>query len=249
MDKQYWQINTEKLADDIKKIASTASSEEDLKINVEPLLQKAFKQMGIDIGIVKYEQSATTFRGRTDAIYGYLIIEYKVPGKLSRTSEIKKAEKQLQRYLSEQAKTLQKGNAEAFLEKAVGVVIDGKHILFIRFTKTAAILQTPVPVEKEQRELFTELEATRGFQILGPYPLNSKSLSNLLIFARASARRPLTAQRLSEVFSPASSIAQQTVSELYSVLSKAQRKQAPSKIKSFFIQCMPLANTHLRNTE
>lgn len=236
MDKKYWQINTQKLADAIKEIAGKASSEEDLKIKVEPLLQKAFKQMGIDIGIVKYEQSATTFRGRTDAIYGYLIIEYKAPGKLSRKTEINKAERQLQRYLTEQAKTQQKDNPEAFLEKAVGVAIDGKHVIFMRYSKTTAILQTPVPVEKEQRELFTELEAARGFQVLGPYPINGKSLANLLIFARASARRPLTAQKLSEVFSPQSSIAQQAVSELYSVLSKAQRKSAPSKIKSFFTE-------------
>ena len=207
MDKKYWQINTEKLSKDIREIARKAESEEDLKIKVEPLLQKAFKQLGIDISIVKYEKSATTFRGRTDAVYGYLTIEYKVPGKLSRTSEIKKAKKQLQRYLTEQAETLGKGTVEDFLEKAVGVVIDGKHIMFIRFTKIATILQTPVPVDKEQKELFPELEVGRGFQTLGPYPINAKSLANLLIYARASARRPLTAKDLADVFSPASSIA------------------------------------------
>ncbi len=165
-----------------------------------------------------------------------MTIEYKAPGKLSKTVESKKAEKQLRRYLTEQATTFGKGNVEDFLEKAVGVAIDGEHIFFIRFSKVSTLLQTPVPVEKEQRELFHELEVARGFQTLGPYPINAKSLANLLIFARASARRPLTAKDLAEVFAPASSTARQAVTELYSVLSKAQRKQAPSKIKTFFIE-------------
>ena len=42
--------------------------------------------MGININ-VRYEKTATTFRGRPDAVYGYLTIEYKVPSKLSRKTD------------------------------------------------------------------------------------------------------------------------------------------------------------------
>ena len=102
-EKKYWQINTEKLAKETIEIARKANTEEDLKMGMEPLLQKAFKKMGIDIDIVRYEKTSTSFRGRPDAVYGYLTIEYKSPGKLSKKTDAKLAMEQLQRYLGEQA--------------------------------------------------------------------------------------------------------------------------------------------------
>ncbi|PIU66423.1 MAG: hypothetical protein COS84_05765 [Armatimonadetes bacterium CG07_land_8_20_14_0_80_40_9] len=47
--KKYWQINTEKLAEEIKEKARKSKTEEELKMGMEPLLQKTFKKMGIDI--------------------------------------------------------------------------------------------------------------------------------------------------------------------------------------------------------
>jgi hypothetical protein len=73
-EKKYWQINTEKLVKDIQKVALKAKTEEDLKMGMEPLLQETFRKMGIDIDIVRYEKTSTTFRGRPDAVYGYLTI-------------------------------------------------------------------------------------------------------------------------------------------------------------------------------
>jgi hypothetical protein len=80
--KEYWQINTERIADEIRAAASEAHTEEDLKMRVEPILRKSFKDIGIDIDIVAYEK-ATALRAKMDAVYGYLIIEYKAPGKLA----------------------------------------------------------------------------------------------------------------------------------------------------------------------
>ncbi|MBL7074916.1 N-6 DNA methylase [candidate division KSB1 bacterium] len=231
--KKYWQIDTEKLAEDIKEIARRVKTEEDLKMGMEPLLQKTFKKMGVDINIVRYEKTSTTFRGRSDAVYGYLTIEYKVPSKLSRKTDVKVATEQLKRYLGEQAVHFGQ-QREDFLEKAVGVATDGKHILFLRFTKVPTTLQTPIPIGEAQAALFPEIEAKRGFQVLGPYPINKTSLANLLIFVRASARRPLTAKDLAIVFAPTCQIAQQAVSGLYSMLMRAQRRQTPSRIKVFF---------------
>lgn len=232
-EKKYWQINTEKLAEEIKEEARKAKTEEDLKMGMEPLLQKTFKKMGVDINIVRYEKTATSFRGRADAVYGYLTIEYKVPGKLSKETGIKEAIEGLQRYLSEQAIYFGQ-QKEDFLEKAVGVAIDGEHIFFLRFTKVPTMLQIPIPIEKAQAKLFPEVETKRGFQVLGPYPINRSSISNLLIFVRASARRPLTAENLATVFAPTCQIARQTVSGLYSILMGAQRRQVPPRIKTFF---------------
>ena len=107
-EKKYWQINTDKLVEDIEKVARKAKTEEDLKMGMEPILQKTFKKMGIDIDIVRYEKTSTSFRGRPDAVYGYLTIEYKATGKLSRKADIKVAIEQLQRYLVRRPSTLDK---------------------------------------------------------------------------------------------------------------------------------------------
>ena len=230
---EYWQINTEELAKNIKEIARRAKTEEDLKMGIEPLFKKTLKKMDIDVDIASYEKTSTSFRGRADAVYGYLTIEYKVPGKLSKDTEVKGVIEQLQRYLAEQS--VQFGQQkEDFLEKAIGVATDGKQILFLRFSKVPTLLQTPIPIDKKQESLFPEDKIKIGFQILGPYPINKTSISNLLIFARASARRPLTAESLATVFSPTQQIVQQVVSELYSLSMRAQRKQKHSRIKTFF---------------
>jgi len=230
--KEYWQINIEKIVKDIKDASIKATTEEDLKMAVEPILQEAFKKIGIDIDIVKYE-TATGYRGKMDAVYGYLIIEYKVPGKLSSKTDIKKTYEQIQKYLTDYSSQFGDQRDE-YLEKAVGVAIDGESLLFVRFTKTPTILQTPIPIEFPQKELFPEIEVTRGFHVQGPYPINIQSISNLLIFVRASARRPLTAKDLAGVFAPSCQVTQQTVSEFYSEVMRSQRKQVPSKIKTFF---------------
>jgi len=128
-EKKYWQINTDKLVEDIEKVSRKAKTEEDLKMGTEPILQKTFKKMGIDIDIVRYEKAFTSFWGRPDAVYGFLTIEYKAPGKLSKKTDIKLATEQLQRYLAEQAIHFGQ-KKEDFLEKAVGVAADGKCILF-----------------------------------------------------------------------------------------------------------------------
>jgi len=116
----------------------------------------------------------------------------------------------------------------------VVVAIYGKNILFIRFTKGPSILQTPIPIELPQKELFPFLPIGTGFQSQGPYPINKSSVSNLLIYLRASAHRPLTAEKLAEVFAPSCALTQRAISELYSELMRAQRRQAPSKVKTFF---------------
>jgi type I restriction-modification system DNA methylase subunit len=71
---------------------------------------------------------------------------------------------------------------------------------------------------------------------LGPYPITKDSLTNLLIFVRAAARRPLTAKDLSDVFGPEHEVARQAVSEIYSAVMGAQRLSAPSRVKAFFTE-------------
>lgn len=232
--KEYWQINTARIADEILAASSGARTEEDLKMRVEPILRRAFKDIGVDIDLVAYEK-ATALRAKMDAIYGYLIIEYKVPGKLASAAGQRETKSQLQRYLSEEA-IHHRPQEEAFLEKAIGVSIDGREIMFARYTRTGKLVTIPFPIPPAQRELFREKSAKPGFHFLGPYPIAKESLTNLLIFVRAAARRPLTARDLSDVFGPENDIARQAVSEIYSAIMRAQRLSAPSRVKAFFTE-------------
>jgi len=230
--KEYWQINTGRIADEVQAVASGSRTEEDLKMRVEPILRRVFKEIGIDVDIVAYEK-ATALRAKMDAVYGYLIIEYKGPGKLATTTGLRETQKQLQRYLQEEA-IKHHPQEEAFLEKAIGVSIDGQNIMFVRYTRASKEIGTPISIIPDQQELFTEKIAKPGFHFLGPYPLTKDSLTNLLIFVRAAARRPLTAKDLSEVFGPDREVARQAVSEIYSAAMRGQRLSAPSRVKAFF---------------
>ncbi|MBN1865219.1 MAG: hypothetical protein JW808_09995, partial [Victivallales bacterium] len=129
--KEHWQIDTAKLADEIVSSSRLAASEEDLKMRLEPLLRRQFIQIGIDVEIAAYEKTTTVTKKRMDAVYGYVVIEYKAPGKLSSKKDIENAKKQMQVYLEEESHR-HGPHHEDFLEKAVGVAIDGERIIFAR---------------------------------------------------------------------------------------------------------------------
>lgn len=233
LTKPTWQINTDKLARDILAQTRTAQTEEDVKMRVEPLLRRAFEQIGVDVNIAAYEKKTAVTAKRMDAVYGYLIIEYKGPGKLANRAAAKRTQKQIEEYLQEEAQR-HGPQPDAFLEKAVGVAIDDRHIMFVRYSKTARLLSTPVPVAQEQAELFPELIPQRGFRTQGPYPLTSASMACLLIYVRSAARRPLTAPNLAEVFGPDHEIARLLVSELYSSAMRGQRRTLLPRVATFY---------------
>ena len=234
-DKAVWQIDVEKLAQELLAKTRTAQTEEDVKMRVEPLLRRAFQQIGVDINIVAYEKTTKLTAKRMDAVYGYLIIEYKGPSKLASRAAVQSAEKQLQGYLEEEAQG-HGAQAEAFLEKAVGVAMDDRRILFARYSKTARLLSTPVPVGFEQGDLFPEVSPQRGFHFQGPYPLSAGSLACLLVYVRSAGRRPLTAADLATVFGPSHEVARLLVSELYSAAMRGQRRSLLPRVATFYAE-------------
>ncbi|MBI4490816.1 MAG: N-6 DNA methylase [Deltaproteobacteria bacterium] len=236
-EKQYWQIDTDRLASELGRAARRSHTEEDFKMAAEPLIRRSFESLGVDVEVVRYEKATTGFRSTknlADVVYGYLVIEYKAPGKLRRSSSLRESKEQLERYLSGEAEKYGAHKEDA-LEKMVGVSLDGEQILFCRFSRTARLLMPAVPVRRaEQMGLFPHERPSRGFQFLGPYPVSASSLANLLIYARAAGRRPLTAEDLARVFGPNSSVAQQAISELYSAVMRGQRRTGPDRVKTFF---------------
>jgi hypothetical protein len=221
------------LAREILVKARTANTEEDIKMGVEPLLRRAFQDIGVDVNIVAYEKTTALTAKRMDAVYGYVVIEYKGPGKLGNATAIRGAKEQLQAYLQEEAHR-HGTQAEDFLEKAVGVALDDQHILFVRFSKTARILSLPVPVEQEQGDLFPVVVPQRGFQFQGPFSITASSLNSLLIYVRSAARRPLTASDLATVFGPEHPVARLLVSELYTAAMRGQRRSQFPRVATFY---------------
>jgi hypothetical protein len=73
-----------------------------------------------------------------------------------------------------------------------------------------------------------------GFEEIGPCAIDAASLTALLIFARASGRRPLRADTLAQVFGPGTEVARQALSTLYGVAKRIQAQTAPSRAKRFF---------------
>ena len=234
-EKQIWQLNIEKLAQEILSKTRTAKTEEDVKMRVEPILRRAFSDIGVDVNIVAYEKSTKLTAKRMDAVYGYLIIEYKGPGKLDSPSSLRNVKLQLQTYLEEEAQR-HGPHEESFLEKAVGVALDDQRILFSRYSKTARVLNTPVPVESDQRLLFPETVPQRGFQFQGPFPLTAASLSSLLIYVRSAARRPLTAEDLATVFGPDHEVTRVLISELYAAAMRGQRRSQFPRVATFYAE-------------
>ncbi|MEM4067723.1 MAG: hypothetical protein QXV17_12780, partial [Candidatus Micrarchaeaceae archaeon] len=81
--------------------ASTAANEEEFKINSERILyEEVLTKLKLQPG--KYEYTFIS-GGRVDALYGHLIIEYKAPGKFSKSQEIDKAKEQLIGYIKKGA--------------------------------------------------------------------------------------------------------------------------------------------------
>ena len=118
----------ESLTRDILEVAKGAKSEEELRIGVEKLLEPALKELGIES---TPQYGRTIIRGKPDAVYGHVTIEYEKPGKLGTTGGLTETTSQLARYLSEAA-TQYGGKKEDALRKMIGVSLDGFQILFLR---------------------------------------------------------------------------------------------------------------------
>lgn len=230
--KPAWQIDTASLAKEIVRKTRACTTEEDVKMAVEPLLRAAFDEAGIDVNIVKYEKNTPITSKRMDALYGYLVIEYKAPGRLKSKAGIKAVQAQLSEYLTEQAS--EHSDTETFLEKAVGVATDGQRILFARFSKTGDVLGTPVPVEEAQLDLLPGDFREVGFQFQGPFPVQASTLASLIVYVRSAARRPLTAENLANVFGPESEVTRLAISEFYSAIMRGQRSSKLPRVAAFY---------------
>lgn len=178
------QIDVDKVLAGIKQAALTARNEEELRIRVSSIIENEVVSKLEDIPLAKYEYTFIS-GGRADALYGHLIIEYKVPGKLSTERDIAKAKEQLIGYIKKEA-----GYEDRF-KKFLGVIISDK-IAFVRYDEHA-----------------------KNWVLRGPYDISRETIIRLIEAIRGLRRKKLAVDELLEDFGPESGVAKRAVRTFY----------------------------------
>jgi hypothetical protein len=226
------------LARDIRGIAEKASSEEELRIGVEKLLEPALRQLGVEAQ-PRYERrihrTILTSPGRADALYGQAIIEYEPPGKLSTQRGLVSTRKQLEGYLLGVAGS--SDQREEILRRLAGIGLDGRSIFFLRYRgdKPSVDKAGPRPISTQLPLILDE--APKGtFSLIGPYTVNEESINEFLLHLRALRRRRLVAEELAYEFGPKGEIAHKMVSTLYRRLDEALKSGEDNflRVKTFY---------------
>ncbi len=176
-------IDTNKLAEEIKKVASEAKNEEELKIGVVKILDPIIRKWNIPSP--SYEHRTIISGARKDALYGHVIIEFKAPRKLDNKNEFERAKGQIKKYIEEEAVD------QRFFGRWFGVIIDGYNIAFIRFRRNKwEEPDKPLDINKETIKIL--LRAIRGLRLkaidpealvrdFGPGELSKKVIYQLYI--------------------------------------------------------------------
>lgn len=208
------------LAAAILDAAESARTENDLLIRVEAALQPILEELGIP-SAPSYEK--TLIRGRADAVYGFLTIEYEMPGILSSAGGARHAFGQCKHYMREQAEIASPGEPQAALPNYVGVALDGQQIGFVhwRLSDEEAVhpdLRFKPLAHGEQMTIELEADLAGQFVIYGPQPVSVDSITDLLVYLRALSRRMLDAKSLADDFGPTGDVAKSVVRALHAAL-------------------------------
>ncbi|MGH9670593.1 MAG: N-6 DNA methylase, partial [Terriglobales bacterium] len=215
------------LAAAIQRIADRpGSSELELQIEIEKLLDPFLQQLP---SMPHRFGHATKLGGIKDALHGNLIIEYERAGKLAKRAGLEEAIGQLKQYLLEEAEHHGRGATDA-LRQMVGVGLDGRYILFVRYRGR----ETPATVLKRlkpQLTFFPEAEL-QEFSVDGPYPVSTESIDLFLGYLQSLARYRLTPEALAEVFGPKSEVARSVVGIFYHKLQHTKNR----RVQTFFAE-------------
>ncbi|MEM3448198.1 MAG: N-6 DNA methylase, partial [Nitrososphaerota archaeon] len=177
------QIDIDKVLVGLKHAAATAANEEELRIKASAVLEsEVISKLGITPG--RYEYTFVS-GGRSDALYGHVIIEYKAPGKLLREPDVAMAKEQLIGYIRKEAEV--EGRFKLFL----GVILADR-IGFVRYD-----------------------EKVKDWVLRGPYDLNRETVLRLVEAIRGLRRKKLAVEELLRDFGPKSETAGSMVNAFY----------------------------------
>lgn len=181
-------FDAKELAQTILRHGTEARTEEDVKIRVESALRPILDKWNIKWALYEHRQEIS---GRTDALYGTVIIEYKSPGRLERGADFRNAKKQLKDYITRAA------GDEGGLHRYLGVLLDGRRISFLRYRKGEWHEDSDPPL------------------------VSGRSVLTLLESIRALHRRPIDSGLLLTDFGPSSEISREAIGAFYRALSRA----------------------------
>lgn len=203
-----------KLAEDFHEAAQLARTEEDLRIAGEALLKDALKHVGLET-TASYERTYADHGGRSDAVYGRVVIEYEPVGALNTPGGVAHAAEQLERYLRGEAGG---DSSPEALQRMVGVGLDGHRIFFLRFLPQE---DDPLDLLGDQGMLPIDEAHGSGPQkvhLEGPHWVDAASIQTLFVYLRAAHRTRLTADGLAAQFGPSGPCAKKVVGTLYARL-------------------------------
>ena len=120
----------DRLVAECNKTVRSAKTEEDLKMGFEKALAPILDEIGIK-SQPEYEKTIYT-GGRTDALHGQVIIEYKKPNAFHSNTLLNQTYNQLVEYIQGKSKE-KKEEVFIFDPKLVGIGFDGEQIFFVHY--------------------------------------------------------------------------------------------------------------------
>ena len=193
-------IDVERVAEGIRRVASEAVTEEDLRVGVEYILrceviEKLRRAEGVEIPYSSWRPPRARYEvtlvsgARVDALYGHLIIEYERPRSFDTRGGFERAVEQVREYIMDHAEV------EARFPRYFGVVLDGYKIGFVRYRA-----------------------AVKGFESRGPFDVNKSTVAKLVEAIIGLRRRALGAEELLRDFGPESPVARESIRTFYGKL-------------------------------
>jgi len=182
--------------------AKQSNTEEDLKMKIQPLLNEALNQLGLEFQ-VDYEKLIYGTK-RADVLYSNVVLEYKRPNSLNNISIIKKAKEEIENYFKGLLK-------ERGVVRPVGIILDGYQIIFAR---------PKLQLQKTyQKTIDGDMIQILMIDYDGPHNITPQSVSKMLLYLRQLNRKVLTAENLSNDFgSEKGVIGRSTIQTLYANL-------------------------------
>ncbi|MBN2543372.1 N-6 DNA methylase [bacterium] len=138
------------MSNQFKEIADWSDSEEDLRVETAKIIEEFRKTAKIEH--LRLHNEVTIGKGKADAVYNYIIIEYKKPGRLT-TRNDSPGNREVIGQLKQRFGDLEKEENRK-IEKLFGVGFDGYKFIFIRYRNQKWEVDNPIPVTPYTTERF-----------------------------------------------------------------------------------------------
>ena len=233
-----------KILEVAKRVESTGGTEEDLKIEVEKILEEyVWSKLGVPSPRYEYRVDIGAYArsyGRIDALYGLTIFEYKKPGILQRAKERDEAVRKLrEEYIPGLLKEswvralISRAREKKLSPRIIGIIFDGYGVIFIEYhIETRKFIIDP-PVG------FYDLRSEGGIDYL----------RRIIRSVIATYRKKLDARVLAADFGYMSTIAKEAVKAFYHKLANPRSDKTKVLLSEWFktiSQAYPISGEELR---